>query len=78
MAPQPGHGCHLAPRPACVYPFGVVLELLIVILVLLWLMGYFGRGRLGSGRQLPTVGGYDLIHVLVVVALILLIIRLVR
>lgn len=55
-----------------------MLELLIVILVLLWLMGYFGRGRFGSGRQLPTVGGYDLIHVLIVIALILLILRLIR
>ena len=57
-----------------------VLELIIVILVLLWLFGYFGRGRLlgsGGGRSMPTVGGYDLIHVLLVVALVLLIVRLI-
>jgi hypothetical protein len=57
-----------------------VVELIIVILVLLWLFGYFGRGRLlagGTGRTLPTAGGYDLIHVLLVVALVLLIVRLI-
>ncbi len=58
-----------------------VLELIIVILVLLWLFGYFGRGRLlggGTGRSLGTVGGYDIIHVLIVLALVLLIVRLLR
>jgi hypothetical protein len=58
-----------------------VFELIIVILVLLWLFGYFGRGRLlrvGPGRPLPTIAGYDLIHVLLIVALILLILRLLR
>lgn len=56
-----------------------MLELIIVILVVLWLLGYFGSGRLlrsAGGRSLPTVGGYDLVHVLLVVALILLIVRL--
>lgn len=54
-----------------------LIELIIVILVLLWLFGYFGRGRLaGGGRTLPSLGGYDLIHVLLVVALVLIIVRL--
>lgn len=58
-----------------------VLELTIVILVLLWLLGYFGRGRIlaaGPGRTLPTIAGYDLIHVLIVIALVLLVLRLLR
>jgi hypothetical protein len=59
-----------------------LLELIIVILVLLWLLGYFGRGRLlggaTTGRGMPTVGGYDLVHVLLVIALVLLVVRLLR
>ena len=56
------------------------LELIILILILLWLFGYFGRGRMfgagPSGGTLPRIGGYDLIHVLLVIALVLLIVRL--
>jgi len=58
-----------------------MLELIIVILVILWLMGYFGRNRVFTtrgGGTLPTIGGYDLIHVILVIALVLLIIRLLR
>jgi hypothetical protein len=43
-----------------------MLEALIVILVLLWLLGFFGaRARVGN-----------LIHILLVIALVLLVIRL--
>jgi len=49
-----------------------VLELIIVILLVLWLLGYFGPARIPS---LPRSG--NLIHILLVVALILLILRLI-
>jgi hypothetical protein len=48
-----------------------VLELLIVILLLLWLLGYFGPARIPS---IPQSG--NLIHVLLIIALVLLILRL--
>ena len=44
-----------------------VLEAIAVILILLWLLGYFA---------LPNVGG--LIHILLVVAIIVVIIRLLQ
>jgi hypothetical protein len=49
-----------------------ILELIIVILVLLWLFGYFGRGRLALG---PLAGG-NAVHTLLVIVLILVILRL--
>jgi len=48
-----------------------VLELIIVILLVLWLLGYFGPARIPS---IPQSG--NLIHVLLVIAVILLILRL--
>lgn len=48
-----------------------VLELIIVILVILWLAGYFGPARVPS---IPRTG--NLIHILLVIALVLLILRL--
>jgi hypothetical protein len=47
-----------------------MLETLIVVLLLLWLIGFFGRGRAGF----PRAG--NLLHLLLVVAVVLLIIRL--
>ena len=56
-----------------------LIELIIVVLVLLWLFGYFGRGRFfGSGwtaDSTPWYGG-NLIHLIIVLAVILLILRL--
>jgi len=49
-----------------------VLELIIVILLVLWLLGYFGPARVPS---IPRSG--NLIHILLVIALILLILRLI-
>jgi hypothetical protein len=49
-----------------------MLELLIVILLVLWLLGYFGRGRI---VRLPRAG--NLIHLLLVIVLVLLVVRLV-
>lgn len=59
-----------------------MLELLIVILILLWLFGYFGRGRLyGRGRapELPSAPpfGGSWIHFLLIIVLILVIVRLI-
>jgi hypothetical protein len=48
-----------------------MLELLIVILLLLWLLGYFGRGRV---RGIPNTG--NVIHILLVIILVLIVIRL--
>ena len=50
-----------------------MLELLIVVLLVLWLLGYFGPARLPS---IPNTGGA--IHTLLVIILILIILRLLR
>ena len=50
-----------------------MLELLIVVLLLLWLLGYFGPARLPA---IPNTGG--LIHLLLVIILVLVILRLIR
>jgi hypothetical protein len=50
-----------------------VLETLIVILIVLWLLGFFGSRR---GLRVPRTG--NLIHILLVIALILIILRLAR
>lgn len=59
-----------------------VLELLIVILLLLWLFGYFGRGRAFSrGPAIDTAGGFaggNWVHILLVIVVILVILRLVQ
>jgi len=48
-----------------------MLELIIVVLLILWLLGYFGPARVPS---IPRSG--NLIHVLLIIALVLLILRL--
>lgn len=48
-----------------------MLELLIVIVLVLWLLGYFGPARV---PRIPNTGG--LIHLLLVIVLILVIVRL--
>ena len=45
------------------------MELLIVVLLVLWLLGAFGRVRL------PYLGG-NLIHIILVIVVILIILRL--
>jgi hypothetical protein len=50
-----------------------LIELLIVILVILWLLGYFGRGRIRA----PGMSG-NWVHILLVVVVILVILRLLR
>jgi hypothetical protein len=46
-----------------------MLELIIVILLVLWLLGYFGRGRYRGG---------NLIHLLLIIVVILIVVRLLR
>jgi hypothetical protein len=55
-----------------------LIELLIVILVILWLLGYFGRGRFyATGPSASTAGlGGNWIHTLLVLVVILVILRL--
>jgi hypothetical protein len=48
-----------------------MLEAIIVVLVVLWLLGYFGPARIPA---IPRSG--NLIHLLLIVVLILLIVRL--
>jgi len=48
-----------------------MLELLIVVLIVLWLLGYFGPARIPA---IPRTG--KLIHLLLVIILILIIVRL--
>ena len=50
-----------------------MLETLIIVLIVLWLLGFFGSRR---GLRVPRTG--NLIHVLLVIALILIIVRLAR
>lgn len=50
-----------------------MLELLIVVLLVLWLLGYFGPARIPS---IPRSG--NVIHVLLVIILILILVRLLR
>jgi hypothetical protein len=47
------------------------MELLIVVLLVLWLLGAFGRVRL------PVLSG-NLVHIILVIVVILVIIRLLR
>ena len=48
------------------------MEILIVVLIVLWLLGFFGARR---GLKVPRTG--NLIHILLVIALILIILRVV-
>jgi hypothetical protein len=48
-----------------------MLWTIIVILVILWLLGFFGRG---ISPRIPQTGGW--IHVLIVIAVILVVLNL--
>jgi hypothetical protein len=49
-----------------------MLEVLIVVLVVLWLLGYFGRTRF------PALPRGNAVHALLVIILILVVVRLLR
>jgi Family of unknown function (DUF5670) len=56
-----------------------IIELLIIVLVILWLLGYFGRGRFyatGPSVSTTTAGTGNWLHILLVIAVILIILRL--
>ncbi len=51
-----------------------MLETIIVVLIVLWALGYLG----GAAFPVLHVGGGNLIHVLLFIVLILVLVRLVR
>ena len=58
-----------------------LLELLIVVILLFWLFGYFGRGRFYGSRGGTAVGNGALasgnwVHTLLVIVVILIVLRL--
>lgn len=57
-----------------------LIELIIVVLLLLWLFGYFGRGRMYSrGPAVEGTGwmaGGNWVHILLVIVVILIVLRL--
>ncbi|MEA2661637.1 MAG: hypothetical protein QOH08_1209 [Chloroflexota bacterium] len=58
-----------------------LIELIIVVLLLLWLFGYFGRGRVyARGPAIDTsgltAGGGSWVHILLVIVVILVVLRL--
>jgi hypothetical protein len=57
-----------------------LIELLIIVLVILWLLGYFGRGRFyATGPSVSTTGwGTNWIHLLLLLVVILVVLRLLR
>lgn len=50
-----------------------MLELIIVILLVLWLIGYFGPARF---PVIPSTGGF--VHLLLVIMLVLIVLRLIQ
>ena len=60
-----------------------VIELLIVVILLLWLLGYFGRGRWYGGRSGPVIAapagwlaGRSRLDLLLLIVVILVLIKL--
>jgi hypothetical protein len=55
-----------------------LLELIIVILLLMWLFGYFGRGRFYYREPIAPAPWYagSLIHLILVIVVVLIILRL--
>lgn len=49
-----------------------MLETLIVVLLVLWLLGFFGR------RRIPAIPTGNAVHMLLVIILILIVVRLLR
>lgn len=55
-----------------------MLETLILVLFILWLVGFLGWGRRGRGRRVGRRASGNLIHILLVIVVILLLIRLLQ
>lgn len=55
-----------------------MLETIIIVIFILWLVGFLGRGRWGRGRRVGRWAGGNLIHFLLVIVLILLLVRFLR
>ena len=56
-----------------------LIELIIVVLLLLWLFGYFGRGRMFARSPAVSTGGVasgNWVHILLVIVVILIVLRL--
>ena len=53
-----------------------MLETIIIILLILWLVGFFGWGRRGRWRGRGTWAGGNLIHILLVIVVVLLVLKL--
>ncbi len=55
-----------------------LIELIVVILFLMWLLGYFGRGRFYYREPITPAPWYagSLIHLILVLVVLLLILRL--
>ncbi len=53
-----------------------MLETIIIVLLILWLVGFFGWGRRGRWRGRSSWAAGNLIHILLVIAVILILIRL--
>lgn len=56
-----------------------LIELIIIVLVIVWLLGYFGRGRFyatGPSVGTGTAWGGNWLHILLVLAAILIVLRL--
>jgi hypothetical protein len=56
-----------------------LLELLIAVLLILWLFGYFGRGRMyARGPAVDTTGwrSGNWVHLILVIVVVLVILRL--
>jgi hypothetical protein len=55
-----------------------LIELLIVVLLILWLLGYFGRGRFYATGPSVSTGGWagNWVHLILVLVLILVVLRL--
>lgn len=57
-----------------------LIELIIVILLLMWLLGYFGRGRFYYREPMTPPPWYagSIVHTILVLVVILIILRLLR
>ncbi len=51
-----------------------ILYVIAVILIIGWLIGQFG----GTGFNFPSIGGYSLLHILLVLAIISLLLGFIR